>query len=467
MIISSHRTSNLNLSAPTSNLMKKHISSNIISESSKTQKEEKVDSIIPKKIEGDYSTYTTKELKSLSYDEVKKNYDEIKKVLEDRLKDAYSSGAAANYFKYTNRGDFLKESILKDGKINFDNENKELSEQIGKVADLFIFQKQLKAVDYYDNNEINKEVFSLYQKYDMQNDPLDLNIMSNFNNEHDHYASSDGIIDIFSIIEDSIKGRKEDIRNYEDMIKKGNYANAETLSIYNSSISKNKSMQIGNKTFDISEINKNDYEKIKVEDEKEDNLDVKKVDNEKIDYSIYTIKQLRQLSYDEVKDNKNKLEKIIDDTLKKANKLDKNKIDDLLAFKSQLNALEYTNDENINETIYNKLRSINDSKVTVWSALAITEKMDDLQKGNLNSIVINNSTIYSDEVNLRQKEDEEENITNKQQDKSQINLDSLINNVSRIASKVSNVSENIYNKELIESYSKFITEYNAVKDSLI
>lgn len=301
----------------------------------------------------------------------------------------------------------------------------------------------------------------------MQNDPLDLNIMSNFNNELDHYASSDGIIDIFSIIEDSIKGRKEDIRNYEDMIKKGNYANAETLSIYNSSISKNKSMQIGNKTFDISEINKNDYEKIKVEDEKEDNLDVKKVDNEKIDYSIYTIKQLRQLSYDEVKDNKNKLEKIIDDTLKKANKLDKNKMDDLLAFKSQLNALEYTNDENINETIYNKLRSINDSKVTVWSALAITEKMDDLQKGNLNSIVINNSTIYSDEVNLRQKEDEEENITNKQQDKTQINLDSLINNVSRIASKVSNVSENIYNKELIEAYSKFITEYNAVKDSLI
>ena len=55
-----------------------------MSKSSATEETKEITALEEYK-EGDYSTYSVKELKALSYEELKENYDEIKDIVAQRL----------------------------------------------------------------------------------------------------------------------------------------------------------------------------------------------------------------------------------------------------------------------------------------------------------------------------------------------------------------------------------------------
>ncbi|RXJ95668.1 hypothetical protein CRV00_04290 [Malaciobacter molluscorum] len=478
MIISSHRTSNLNLSAPTSNLMKKHISSNIISESSKTQKEDKTDSIVPKKIEGDYSTYSIRELSQLSYSELKEHYNEIKKVLEEKLKaakDVFYSDSFKNYQKRLALTDQSAErrvgtkdfDVHMQEMVKFLNKDKITNEMLDKeygqityenveAQELLNFKDKFKIVNFFDNDEINKAIFDKYQDnaqiYYEEPQVSDLDGEKwGFNSANANKIQGTSLNSILQ----SVRDAKESIAAHGLPVKTNNPFVDYSSGYY---IHEDK-ITIAGKTFSLDDVHKSAYA-YKSEE---------KIPNE-TDYSSYTIKELRQLPFEEVKQNYDEILKVVKDAFKNGSDLSEEDKRDLLALKAQLDAVNYTDNDDINQAYYNRLKGIDDPKVLVWSNSEIIKKMDDLQKGNIDSLIINNSTFSSNEINAKQKEEdkkEDTKIKEHEKEKSQVDLDSLINNVSRMAFKVSNTSENTYNKELIESYSKFITQYNEVKNSIV
>ncbi|RXJ87850.1 hypothetical protein [Arcobacter sp. CECT 8985] len=476
IISSSHSFSNLNLTTPTSNLMKKHISSNIVSESSKTQKEDKTDSIVPKKIEGDYSTYSIRELSQLSYSELKEHYNEIKKVLEEKLKaakDVFYSDSFKNYQKrlaltmpYTQLVNNKDIEVYSQEQSKFLNEekitNKMLDKEYGQITyenvqaqELLNFKDKFKIVNFFDNDEINKAIFDKYQdNAQIYYEEPEITIASGANG----FLSADANIiqgtDLNKIL-NSIKNAKEFIAEH-GRIRENNNPHVDYSKGYYIHGDK---ITIAGKTFSLDDVHKSAYG-YKSEE---------KIPNE-TDYSSYTIKELRQLPFEEVKQNYDEILKVVKDAFKNGNDLSEEEKRDLLALKVQLDAVHYTDNDDINLAYYNRLKSLDDPKVLVWSNSEIIKKMDDLQKGYIDSLIINNSTFSSNEINAKQKEEdkkEDTKIKEHEKEKSQVDLDSLINNVSRMAFKVSNTSENTYNKELIESYSKFITQYNEVKDSFV
>lgn len=243
-----------------------------------------------------------------------------------------------------------------------------------------------------------------------------------------------------------------------------------------------KEITISNKTFSLYEVKKsvnNDYSKNEnnqIKENTEVDSKTEEIENEDIkpDYNTYSAAQLRQITFDEAKKNYEDLKRILDDSLKNISTLNKKDTDNILAFKAQLEKVAYLKDDTLNETIYNKLQNIEDPKVAVWSNLVINENIENLQNGNLDSIIIDGLLVYPSDI--QKNEDNKDNDENQKEDKNPpntqqvdakaLNLDSIIDIVEKSAKNAGQTPPKTYNKNIIEAYSNFISQYNEIKNNL-
>ena len=455
-----------------------------------------------KKVEGDYSTYSAAELSELSYNEIKKNYEEIKKELDSRMKESQDILNSESFKNYQKRFLISNPSEIRGGSkdqevyfnevtSNFMNEDKitdnMLDKQYGEVTrvnketqELLNFNDKFKIVNYFDNDEINRAIYSNYEDnaqvfYDYS-DPVDLDGSNGFFAGSSYSIQGTDLKQIVQSIEDAIEfidahGFISSDKQFDNQY---GYNHGFIIS--------GEEITISNKTFSLYEVKKsvkNDYSKNEDNQIKE-NTEVasktEEIENEDIkpDYNTYSATQLRQITFDEAKKNYEDLKKILDDSLKNISSLNKKDTDNLLAFKAQLEKVAYLKDDTLNETIYNKLQNIEDPKVTVWSNLAINENIENLQNGNLDSIIIDGLLIYPSDI--QKNEDNKDNDENQKEDKNPpntqqvdakaLNLDSIIDIVEKSAKNAGQTPPKTYNKNIIEAYSNFISQYNEIKNNL-
>ncbi|QKF80612.1 hypothetical protein [Halarcobacter ebronensis] len=492
MVISS---SNNFFNEISSNIQKRS-STDTINNSFKVHKEYDVElTAFTQKVEGDYSTYSAKELSELSYNEIKANYEEIKEILEARMeeaKDTINSESFKNYQKrlllnddIEVRGGSQDQQVRFEESFLFLNEDEitedMLDKQYGQITrenteiqDLLNFNDKFKIVNYFDNDQINRAIYSKYEDnsqvfYDYSN-PVDLDGSEvGYRGGTSYTIQGTDLKQILQSIEDALEFiEKYGVQKYKD---------PESSRFSAGFIIQGDEITIAGKKFSIYDVKKNENDDIKKEEikETESTNEVKTESEEDIkpDYSTYTAAQLRQITFDEAKENLDELKKILEDNLKNVSKLNKEDTDNLLAFKAQLDKVDYLKDDTLNEAIYNKLQTISDPKVAVWSDLAITENIENLQNGNLDSLIINGLLIYASDLQTKEdtdeKENKNENASNTQQQKetTPLNLDSIINIVSNAAKNASQNSQDTYKQEVIEAYSNFISQYSEIRNSLL
>ncbi|WP_321469446.1 hypothetical protein [Halarcobacter sp.] len=482
-----------------SNIQKKD-STATISDSFNLRKEIDVEiTAFTKKIEGDYSTYTAKDLSQLSYSEIKANYDEIKEVLEARMeeaKDIMNSESFENYQKRLvlsdssrRQSNSIKEMEVYSEEFNsyFLNEDKITDEMLDKtygkvtrqnaeVEDLLNFNDKFKIVNFFDNDEINETIFTNYE--DNIQVYYEEPKVSNMNGANGYHAGSGASIqgtDLKQILQ-SIEDAKESIEAHGVLRSTGD--NSQFIKGY---LINGEEISIAGKIFSIYDVNKaNEVEKSDEIKENEQSQTTKEaesntnVENTIPDYSSYTTAQLRKISFEEAKENYDELIKILEKGLKNISNLNKDDQDNLLAFKSQLEKVNYTDNEELNKTMYDKLQDIEDSKVAVWSNLVIDENIENLQNGEISSFVLNGIAFFQEDItkiNSGNEDNEKEKIEKAQKNTAQtgkdhINLDYIINTVSKAVLTNQNAQDKPYSKEYIEAYSNFISKYNEIKNTL-
>ncbi|RXK13208.1 hypothetical protein CP965_05260 [Halarcobacter mediterraneus] len=479
----------------TSNIAKKNITSTN-NDSFKIYKESQTEiTAFTKKVEDDFSTYTAKELSELSYEEVQENYEEIKRRLEYSIKkaqDILNSDSFKNYQKELIRnGDYEIRGGSKEHQVRMEINIEETTTQIvslgskyniskptiekayeninikeyNELQDLLSFNDKFKIVNFFENDEINKTIYNNYednsQVYYEQPHISDLD-GANFGFNAGSAYNIQGT-DLKAILQ-SVKDAKEFIERHgvKTVKSDGSFSNGYLIN--------GDEISIAGKRFSIYDVNKNikednEYKTIK---EKESST---KIEEKIIDYSLYNTAQLREISFEEAKGNYDELKTTLEDLLKNSNNLNKEDQDNLLAFKAQLEKVNYSDNDKLNETIYNKLSDIEDSKVAVWSDLVITENIQNIQDGKISSLILNGISFSKDEIgktnNINEKNKEEKNKENTTQiGEKHINIDYIINTVSLAVSNTQNTQDKPYSKEHIKIYSDFISQYNQIKDSI-
>ncbi len=487
-------TSNNFFNQISTNLSKTSIT-NTHNDSFKIHKENKTEiTAFTGKREGDYSTYTAKELSSLSYKEVQENYEEIKEELEYRMKkaqDILNSDSFKNYQEellrngnYEIRGGTKEQEVLTfeieelmvlqpEGsetkpiiKKTYENIN---TKEYNEIQDLLNFNDKFKIVNFFNNDEINETIYANYednsQVYYEQKDVSDLDGANWGFNAGSAYSIQG--TDLKAILQ-SIEDAKEFIGEYGVHVEKNDGSFSKGYLINGDEIS------IAGKIFSIYDVNKN-FKEIETSQKVEKDDESEAIKEKTIaDYSSYTMEQLRQISFDEAKENYDELIKILKNDLENTNNLNKKDLDNLLAFKAQLEKVNYTDNDKLNETIYKKLQDIVDPKVAVWSNLVITENIQNLQDGEISSFVLAGIAFSEEDITkINSTSEEAEKIKEKkaQENTAQtgtehVNLDYIINTVSIAVSNTQSTQNRPYSKEYIEAYSNFISQYNAIKDSI-
>lgn len=435
-----------------------------MSKSSATEETKEINALEEYK-EGDYSTYSVKELKALSYEELKENYDEIKDIVAQRLDALKDTSEYEDYTQYKNVTSnksliHTYEYVSATNELVTKVELTKLSEGEREIDDLHNLEKQLKAVDYFKDEEINKAIFSMYQNKHAETlfdiiTPPGLKA-TNFGSTHSS-GNTASHMDMFDLISLEIEDRKKLLREGVD-----------------EQMGDITQMQIGTNAFNIYEIKVSKYEQTpKIDEDKNENkiqndkAPVSSIKEEKIDYTTYTSQQLRELPFEEVKDNYESLESILSNALVSMTELLQDDADNLIAFKMQLEQSNYLKNDELNEVLYDKIKDIKDPKVAIWSALAIKDNIENLMNNTIDSLIIDN--IRLDKSDIERKGDDKDNqsenksFIKENKGTTQINLDDIIRTVSKAASQG---AKNEYNKELIAEFTNFISQYNELKDSL-
>ncbi len=247
------------------------------------------------KTEGDYSTYSATDLRNLSYKEVKENYKELKEIIESRLKNSSSSHEEMQRFQNEKNKEALKdvsafdidkrsEILINLGK-DFMNKNKNLDDE---NLNLMAFKKQLEKIDYLDNESYNKTLFDEIQQ---------------IKNPFVAILHSETTTNNIEVV-------------YNDKNKDPQIADSLTFGIY-----------IGNTYVKGSDINFMDT------------TNEKKEETSKKNYSNSSIKELKLLSNEEIKQNYNKLKEVVKESLKNKEKLTQKDKEDLLDFNTLLEKL--------------------------------------------------------------------------------------------------------------------------------
>lgn len=441
------------------------------------------------KVEGDYATYSAKELSELSYDELKENYDEIQRILDMRMLEAkqqFNSESFQNYQKRLLFSDDERINGIKDQEVRlqeslqFLNEDEITEEmldtQYGKITaqnkelqDLLNFNDKFKIVNYFENDEINRAIYSKYK--DNSQVFYDYSEPTNLNGENDGF---------FQGMANSIQGTdlKQIVQSVEDaieFIEVHGVIKGDGEGFSNGFYISGEEITIAGKRFSLYDVKKSDMDastnKNSANKQSNEVNQTAEVKDEKTDYSSYSIAQLRHLAFDEVKENFDALKQIMENSLENISELSKDEVDDLLAFKAQLETVNFLKDETINEAIYNKIQSINDPKVAIWSALAIKENLESLDNKKIDAIVINGLLLNANDIELSEKKSdttETNNISNKQASSLKVlNLDSIIHTIETATRKDNTQSPDTYSQNLIKTYSDFMAEYQQMKNTLM
>ncbi|XPV68494.1 MAG: hypothetical protein ACNI25_14485 [Halarcobacter sp.] len=254
------------------------------------------------KKQGDYSTYSATDLRNLSYEEVKENYDELKEIIENRLKNSPSSDEEMKKFQEEKSKEALKdvspfdidkrsEILINLGK-EYLNKNKNLDNE---NLNLMAFKKQLEKIDYLDNESYNK---TLYDEIKQITNPF-----------------------LAILHSDITKNNIEAV--YNDKNKDSKAADSLAFGIY-----------IGSTYVKASDINFMDTTKEK----KEETLNK--------DYSTNSIKELKLLSNEELKQNYDELKEIVKESLKNKEKLSQKDKEELLDFNTLLEKVNISSNKN-------------------------------------------------------------------------------------------------------------------------
>ncbi|RXJ58072.1 hypothetical protein [Candidatus Marinarcus aquaticus] len=441
------------------------------------------------KVEGDYATYSAKELSELSYDEVKENYDEIQRILDMRMLEAkqqFNSESFQNHQKkllaskdFEIRAGSIDQLKYMDNSFSFLNKDKITDEMLDKkfgvttpenteLMDLLNFNDKFKIVNYFENDEINRAIYSKYE--DNSQIYYEETLPTDFNDEDGFFQGMAN-----SIQGTDLKQIVQSVKDAIEFIEVNGVIKGDGEGFSNGFYISGEEITIAGKRFSLYDVKKSDMDastnKSSANKETNEVNQPAEVKDEKTDYNNYSIAQLRHLAFDEIKENYEVLKQITEDSLENISELSKNEVDNLLAFKAQLETVTFLKDETINEAIYNKIQSINDPKVAIWSALAIKENLESLDNKEMDAIVINGLLLNANDIEINEKKSDttETNSLSKRQASSLkvLNLDSIIHTIETATRKGNTQSSDTYSKHLIKTYSDFMAEYQHMKNALM